>query len=391
MRGNHDPPWTARDQRRRETSELGRERDERAEDLEIGGLDDRDVHRRLDELALEGGGDLLGDDQPRSILGLRGRAGEMRGHDDVLELEERAGVRLLLEDVESRPGDLPGADGVRERLLVDQPAASRVDDADTVPHPRERCLVEQPPRLLVERKVERDQVGLAIDVLGRRRGLDPELAEPVERHVRVVRDDAEPQPQRPPCDLTPDAPQAEDAERLPRQLDAREAPSVPRPLLERSVGLGDVPGDGEEQRERVLGGRHHRRLGRVRHDDAPPRRRVHVDVVDADACTPDHLEASRLLDEPRVDRRPRPHDDRVEVGDDRLELRAAVLDDFEAPAEELEPRLGDRLPDENPRSLRDLRHGLRRGTPRARSRPRLPARRPPRSRRGAAPPRRARS
>ena len=137
------------------------------------------------------------------------------------------------------PATFPERIGVGERLLVDQPAASRVHDANAVAHPRERRRVEQPPRLLVQRKVERDEVGLAIDVLGRRRGLDSELAEAVERHVRVVGEDAQPEPERPPRDLTADAPQPEDAERLPRELDARRsAPRSQRPCLSAAWAWG---------------------------------------------------------------------------------------------------------------------------------------------------------
>ena len=60
------------------------------------------------ELALERRRDLLGDDQPRPILRFARRAREVRSHDDLVELEEGPGVRLLPEDVERGAGDLAG-------------------------------------------------------------------------------------------------------------------------------------------------------------------------------------------------------------------------------------------------------------------------------------------
>ena len=97
-------------------------------------LDDGDVDRRLHDLAVESSSDLLRDDETCPILRLRRRAGEMRRDDDLLELEERPRVRLVLEHVERCSGDLPGADRRSERLLVEQPAAGRVHDPHSVAH-----------------------------------------------------------------------------------------------------------------------------------------------------------------------------------------------------------------------------------------------------------------
>ena len=94
--------------------------------------------------------------------------------------------------------------------------------------------------------------------------------------------------------------------------------------------LRDVAGEREEERDRVLGSGVDGRLGGVRDDDPAAGRGLDVDVVDADACASDDLEAFRLLDESRVDRRRRADDDRVVVADDRGEIRLRVLDDVEA-------------------------------------------------------------
>ena len=69
-----------------------------------------------------------GDRDAGLLLGLVGGGAEVRGGDDVLELEERGvGARLLGEDVEAGGGDPAVLEGVVQRLLVDDAAARGVD------------------------------------------------------------------------------------------------------------------------------------------------------------------------------------------------------------------------------------------------------------------------
>ena len=138
VRGDGDPLRPAALELDREPAELRGERDERPEHLEVGGVDDRDVDRVRDEAALERGDDLLGDDHARAVLRLVGRGGEVRRDDHLVELEQRAGVRLGGEDVERGAGELAGADRLGERLLVDERAAGGVDEARAVAHLRDR-------------------------------------------------------------------------------------------------------------------------------------------------------------------------------------------------------------------------------------------------------------
>ena len=177
--------------------------------------------------------------------------------------------------------------------------------------------------------------------------LDAELAEPLLRDERVVRDDAHLEPERAARDLLADAPEAEDAERLARELEAAVARALPAALLERRVGLRDVPREREQEADRVLGGGDDRRLGRVRDDDPAARRRLDVDVVDADPRAADHLQPVGLLDQRRVELRRGADDDRVVVADRLGEVAVRVHVDVEALAKQLEPGLGDRLADED--------------------------------------------
>ena len=97
----------------------------------------------------------------------------------------------------------------------------------------------------------------------------------------------------------------------------------------------------------MLRGGDDRRLGRVRDDDPAARCGLDVDVVDADARAADHLQPVGLLDQRRVELRRGADDDRVVVADRLGEVAVRVHVDVEALAKQLEPRLGDRLADED--------------------------------------------
>ena len=97
----------------------------------------------------------------------------------------------------------------------------------------------------------------------------------------------------------------------------------------------------------MLGRRDDGRLRRVRDDDSPAGRSLDVDVVDADARASDHLEVRRALDHLCRQLRGRADDDRVVQADDVLERRIEVDVDVEARAQQVDPGVGDRLPDED--------------------------------------------
>ena len=189
--------------------------------------------------------------------------------------------------------------------------------------------------------------------------LDAEIAEPLAPDERVVGDDAHPEAERAACDLLADAPEADHAERLSGELDAAPARALPAALLERGVRLRDVARERDDQADRLLRRRDDRRLGRVRDDDPSPGRRVDVDVVDPDPGPADHLEPARALDHLAG----QPVAERITIAvvavDDLLERRVGVDVDVEAAAQELDPRVGDRLADEDAH-LRPLRDGAER-------------------------------
>ena len=131
-----------------------------------------------------------------------------------------------------------------------------------------------------------EEVGLGDDLVERQQ-LDAELAAALGRHERVEGDEAHPEAAGPVGDELADAAEADDAERLVGQLDALPPAALPAPGDERGVGLGDVAGLGQQQRHRVLGGRHDVALRRVDDHHAARGGRLGVDVVEADAGPPD--------------------------------------------------------------------------------------------------------
>ena len=185
----------------------------------------------------------------------------------------------------------------------------------------------------------------------RRRPLDARLAEAVVADERVVADDAHAEPERAARDLLADPAEAEHGERLAGELDAAPARALPGALLQRGVRLRDVAREGDEEADRLLGRGDDGRVGRVRDDDPAPGRRVDVDVVDADPGAADHLQPVGALDQLGGQLRRRADDDRVVVADRLGEVRVAVDVDVEVLAQELDPRLGDRLADEDARTL----------------------------------------
>ena len=97
----------------------------------------------------------------------------------------------------------------------------------------------------------------------------------------------------------------------------------------------------------MLGRRDDRRLGGVRDDDAAARGGLDVDVVHPDSRAADHLQPPGALDQPGVELGRGADDDGVVIADRGGEVAVRVHVDVEPVAQELDPGLGDRLPDQN--------------------------------------------
>ena len=84
---------------------------------------------------------------------------------------------------------------------------------------------------------------------------------------------------------------ADQAERLAGELDAHEAILFPLAGLGRLISLRDLAGEREKHRDRVLGGGDRIAERSVHDDDAARRGRGHLNRIDADAGSSDHLQA----------------------------------------------------------------------------------------------------
>ncbi len=114
----------------------------------------------LHDAELEVVADLHGELDADGLLGLVGRAGDVRGEDDVVQVEE-GGVfeGLLMEDVEGSSCDVAGLNGLGEGFLDDELAACAVDDANALLHDADGCLIDEAFSLRGEADVEGEEVG----------------------------------------------------------------------------------------------------------------------------------------------------------------------------------------------------------------------------------------
>ena len=232
-----------------------------------------------------------GDRDAGLLLGLVGRGAEVRGGDDVLELEEgRVGARLLGEHVEAGCCDPAGLEGVVQRALVDDATAGGVDEHQPRPRDRELVGADQPDGLGCLGQVHADEVGLGHQVVEADHP-HPHLGGPAGLDVGVVGDDVHAERAQPLRDEHADAAEADDADGLLEQLGAGVAAALPLTPGERGVGRADVPRRGEQQRDGELGGADDVGGRRVDHHHAALRRGLDVDVVEADTGARHDLEA----------------------------------------------------------------------------------------------------
>ncbi|CAO0830338.1 hypothetical protein SMICM17S_02097 [Streptomyces microflavus] len=274
-----------------------------------------DVDRVRDQLTGEREADGLGDRDARLLLGLVGGGAEVRGADDLVELEER-GVRagLLRVHIEAGAGDAALLECGVQRLLVDDPAARGVDDADRGLHLVQRLVPDETEGLGGLGQVHGDEVG-DFEELVQAEELDAHLRGAGGLDVGVVRDDLHAEGRHALRDEDTDAAEADDAEDLLAELDPGVLGALPLAVLQGGVGLGDVARGGDQQTAGQLGGGHDVGGRGVDDHHAGLGGRGDVDVVQTDARAGHHAELLRGGDRLGVDLRGGTHQDGVDVGD----------------------------------------------------------------------------
>src|SRR5208283_2113888 len=295
---------------------------------------------------------LLGHRDRHVLLGLDRTCPEMRGNNHVVESEERRLERRFgLEDIERRTSNLATPDSVTERRLIDDPAAGTVDDPHPVFHRRDAFRVDDMFCLLDQRGVHRNHVGNGEELF---EGHHPyaELGGTLLGDERVVGDALHVHRVCPLCNFEPDPAETDDPERLLVELHAHELRALPLLLFQARIGLGDVPGEREHHRHRVLGRRKGVSLGCVCHDDPLPGGRVHVHVVHADPGTPDKPEPFPRRNHLCSDLGAAPHDQGIILADNPAEfvLLEIGLDVYSAGLpEDRQPFFRQRIADEHSR------------------------------------------
>ena len=104
---------------------------------------------------------------------------------------------------------------------------------------------------------------------------------------------------------------ADEPERLAPHLDAVAGHAAGLAAAQRGVGAGQVAGDGQHERQRVLGLGDERAVRRVDHEDAAPRGLGHVDGAGVLAGAAHHAQLVRAREHAGRDRRPRRDEERV--------------------------------------------------------------------------------
>jgi hypothetical protein len=149
--------------------------------------------------------------------------------------------RLARVDIQRRASQVPAIQCVRERALIDDPAAGEVGDDGARGEPAELSRSDHPARLVRERRVDGEHERLTEQLVECRRPASPQCVEAGFTNIGVVRHHRHPERVGPRRDLATDAPQADDAERAPAELAAHERGPIPRTRVHRVVGLRDVP------------------------------------------------------------------------------------------------------------------------------------------------------
>ena len=215
---------------------------------------------------------------------------------------------------------------------------------------RKRLGIDDVAGLVGQRRVQGDEIGappqfVELDLL------DAEIHRALGRQKGIVGDHLHLQADGAVGDDRADIAAADDAERLAENLDAEELVLFPFAGAGRGVGLGDLPGQRQHQRDRVLGRGDRIAERRVHHDDAARGRRRNIDIVDADAGAADHLQAFGLFQHLRRDLGGGADRQAVEAVDRRgelvlvlaeigleIDLDAAILEDLDGGGRQ---RIGD--------------------------------------------------
>lgn len=207
---------------------------------------------------------------------------------------------------------MSGAQRGLQRGFFHQFAAGTVHQPHAGLHLGDGLGIDQAGRLVRQRKVQRDVIGLGVEVVNRHER-DAEFLGACGRKIRIATDDSHAEGLRPPRRFGSDSAETNDAENLARQFGALQILLVPLAGASGLVGAGDVTCHGNHQPEREFRDRNRTGTRSVHHHDAAPGCNLHVDVVYANSGATNDADASGGIDERCVGLNSRAHDQRVRV------------------------------------------------------------------------------
>ena len=237
----------------------------------------------------------------------------MRRHDDVRPTDDRRrGCGLPFHHVQSRCLQQASIEGSYERLTVDEPAAADVDQDRLASTRRKKCIVDEMMRRGGQRQMQRDRVGLPLDLVNRcddyfRSDLRPDSM--LTQQARRVHQHA--------CSETPrqltrgrrtDSTVTDDPHRhIPRPHQARRR-WIPAAELRFSVERSHSSPMRQEHRNDMVRNLFDAIVGYVSDPSAARGGRGNGDIVEPDTESRDDAQIRRRLDRARRDRGPTAHD-----------------------------------------------------------------------------------
>ena len=228
--------------------------------------------------------------------------------------------RLRGVDVQSRAGQMPPVQRLRERPLVHDAATRQIRDDRAGREPAEFPRTDHPARLVRERGVHGEDQRLAEQLVERRGTARSERMETGIADIGVVRHDRHRERVRSHRNLTTNASQPDDAERASAKFAAHEGRPVPCPFVHRLVRLRDVPHQAEHRPEEQLRDSHRVAGRRIDNRDSQFRGEIDGDVVHAHTGPAHHGEPRRRSEQLRGDTGRAPADQCVVDADPREEL-----------------------------------------------------------------------
>ena len=187
--------------------------------------------------------------------------------------------RLLLKNVQRRSTHLTRLNRLEQHRLSHQPAPRTVDNLHSLATQLQPLLAQNSFRLIRHRQMHRNKIHLRQQILHPIDQLYLQTPRFPSRQIRIIRHHPHPKSDRPSRHLTPDSSHPQNSQRLPIQLRSLKTLSVPLPCRHRTVRLGQVPSQPQQQCKRLLR-RADRIPGRsIHHHHTLLRRRIHIHIV----------------------------------------------------------------------------------------------------------------